>query len=245
MNVIGFNKKFYTLWEVKTSEETEECGVKTITTIYTFVKNISKDLSKVQSKYPGVKIDRNVNCAMHSYKTTKLEWILNDRFRFGKYRGQKFSKVNDLDYTEWYFRNCESDRLHYEELMKFLKGHGYEFIIYDDMITPGMITPEEQVLNNAEKMHVQNLMGALAKGLPVTFVPTSNVSDEGLYFDNGIIFKFPEVKENYYNGFVYYTPAINGKGKRVKNRTVEVTDYTFTMKDIRTVEVSISKFNVR
>ena len=40
--------------------------------------------------------------------------------------------------------------------------------------------------------------------------------------DKDIDIYFPEVKQNYYNGWEYSIPEIKGKGKRVKNKTFKV-----------------------
>lgn len=247
MYAIGFGGKYYTLWEI-VPEVIEEDGYKKIINWYYFVKNLSKHREKAIAQYPDASIMMNLNSGMYVYKTTKIEWLTNDRFRFGKYKGKKFSDINDVNYTEWYFKACQAqkdDRLHYEELMKFLQKFGYTFVVTEDSIIPQMTTPEEHVLVATETRNVRNIMSTLTKKLPVSFVPTSNISEDGEYFDNGIIYKFPEVKMNHYNGFRYYMPVINGKGKRIKNKTVEVSEYEFSMKDIHTVEVRISKFNIR
>ena len=45
--------------------------------------------------------------------------------------------------------------------------------------------------------------------------------DGSLYVD-GLMFYFENTKENYYNGYSYYLPMINGKGKRIKNKNVRM-----------------------
>ena len=49
--------------------------------------------------------------------------------------------------------------------------------------------------------------------------------------DNNIKYHFQEVGENYYNEFCYYLPKLNGIQKRIKNKTILITDYTINRDD--------------
>ena len=55
---------------------------------------------------------------------------------------------------------------------------------------------------------------------------TSNPNEEGEYYDmnSEYTFKFDEVRSNNYRGFEYYLPVMNGKCKRIKNKSIKITD---------------------
>ena len=62
MERIGFATEYYTLWDVTNENQyfTDTYGnhhLQSIRTNFCYIKNISKDLSIVEAKYPGVSID--------------------------------------------------------------------------------------------------------------------------------------------------------------------------------------------
>ena len=53
--------------------------------------------------------------------------------------------------------------------------------------------------------------------------------------EDGILFKFNDVKINYYNGFEYGLPLVNGKAKRIKNKTIKIKDYKYEITKYDTI----------
>lgn len=235
MKVIGFTNKYYTLWEV--TEDTHDLGNGRtyVITHFVYIKNISFDKDKAFKAYPGVVFDESLRGKTTSFNTEKEVWTNVDTFRFGKYQGMKIEEVNDINYTEWYWNQVCNE--HRNFVSEYLKKNGYEvrtstWTSYEgqENTSEYLMSPEaleiekEDIKNyNITKEKVQN-------NETLTFVPDMNLTDEGEYRDGNILYHFPEVKENYYNGWLYYTPVLKGKAKRFKNRTVTIKSYTFEEK---------------
>ena len=75
------------------------------------------------------------------------------------------------------------------------------------------------------------------------FIPEYNPDSYGELRIDGILYRFNEVAQNYYNGYSYYLPVVKGNAKRIKNKTVNVTKYTSTIVD-NNVTVDIIEFTV-
>ena len=96
-------------------------------------------------------------------------------------------------------------------------------MIKDDIIfTQEEIAKQEQIermLNNKEELEI-----LFDRNLSIEF--DSSDKCYGVYRnEDGILFKFNDVKLNYYNGFKYGLPLVNGKAKRIKNKTIKIKDY--------------------
>ena len=77
------------------------------------------------------------------------------------------------------------------------------------------------MLNNKEELEV-----TFDRNLSVEFDDSNKCY--GVYRnEDGILFKFNNVKLNYYNGFEYGLPLVNGKAKRIKNKTIKIKDYAY------------------
>ena len=77
----------------------------------------------------------------------------------------------------------------------------------------------------------------------LTFVAECNPNEYGELYVDKIKYCFKEVGENYYNGYQYYLPIMNGKQKRIKNKKVNVTKYTSTV-DNNKITINIIDFTV-
>ena len=221
MKVIGFANKFYTLWDV-TSKVVESKYSKCTIVTNAYIKNISTNIDKVKELYPGVEIDESLrghSCTFEYIKERKE--INTDKFNFGKYEGQLISECNDESYLIWFFDNCDVERK--KNVEKRLVKLG--FVIKNDTIfTQEEIEKQEQIermLSNKEELEV-----TFDRNLSVEFDDSNKCY--GVYRnEDGILFKFNNVKLNYYNGFEYCLPLVNGKAKRIKNKTVKIKDYTY------------------
>ena len=221
MKAIGFANKYYTLWEV-TSRVVESKYNKSIFIICTYLKNISMDIDKVKALYPGLEIDESLKGHSCTFEYTKEQKEINtDKFNFGKYEGSLISECTDDSYLCWFFDNCDGERKQNVEARLVELG----FVVKDDIIfTQEEITKEEQIermLSNKEELEV-----VFNKNLSIEF--DSSDKCYGVYRnEDGILFKFNDVKLNYYNGFEYGLPLVNGKAKRIKNKTVKIKDYNY------------------
>lgn len=256
MKVIGFANKFYTLWEV--TEETKDLGNgrSYLITHFNYIKNISFDKYTALAKYPGVFIDKNLKGHTESWSTKKEIWNNVDTFRFGKYTGSKIDSVTDNNYIEWYWDNASGD--HKEYVGKVLESRGYEIrtsnYSYEDYYSGKIIEktnawlvgPEELEAERNNAIEINKKLEELKNATELIFTPIFNPNENGNICDNdcyNIIYHFNEVKENYYRGFPYYLPVLNGNTKRIKNKNIKITDFTYTVEDEKLI-ININNFEI-
>jgi len=241
ITAIGFTNKYYTLWEI--SEETRPLGNgrSYIVTRYNYIKNISFDKETAISKYPNAIIDENLKGKTRSWETKKEVWDNVDTFRFGKYKGEKITD-SDISYLEWYWDQVDSE--HKDYVSKILVENGYEIRKYCYKTENG--TTESEYLMSPEclreearcKEELNKKIAELNTGNVLDLFIESNPDYEGNYRDGNIIYHFQEVKENYYQGFSYYLPVINGKAKRIKNKKIVIKRYEWKVEnDNLTIEI--------
>jgi len=108
---IGFANKYFTLWiisepyRVYTSKESFYWR-----TDYTFIKNLSLDKDRAVKKAieynrgHEVSIDMDLRGKGSFWTSSNSEKAPEDLtvFKFGKYRGKKFTEVDDVNYISWY-----------------------------------------------------------------------------------------------------------------------------------------------
>ena len=240
---IGFTNKYYTLWFLM---EKTELGEK-----WGYRKNISMDLDKVKEIYPDLEIDMELKGHKPIFFSNEEKIQDYDKFRFGKYKGQLISECTDYGYMKWYYKECAEESRPY--IQEVLFNAGYQILgsfYYSDedgeiecrRMPDDIYSPEEweaYLKRDREEIETMNLLRT-ATGFE--FVPECNVDNTGGYYDeeSGITYFFPEVKERYYSGYRYYVPMINGKGKRIKNKRIIVTEFE-TNSISRTVKIKSFK----
>ncbi len=247
IQAIGFTNKYYTLWEI--SEETKPLGNghNYVITHYTYIKNISFDRDTVIKKYPGLVIDETLRGHTRSWDSTKEVWDNVDVFRFGKYKYDKIADCFDTEYITWYWDNIGDE--HKEFVSEVLKDRGYEIRerVYNLSSGPRveqyLMSPE--ALNEEKRLdkEFQEMVEKIQNATELNFFCQSNPDYEGEYWDGNIHYRFQEVKENYYNGFEYYLPILKGKAKRVKNKNIKVTEFTYKIKD-KEITIDILNFEI-
>lgn len=106
--IIGFATQFYTLWnyEVQPVYITDSYGnhhQSGVKHIYTYIKNISKDLQVVKKQYPNVSIDETLRGKTASFSSYQKIDLPEGYFWFGKYYGKKIDEVieTDFNYCLW------------------------------------------------------------------------------------------------------------------------------------------------
>lgn len=65
------------------------------------------------------------------------------------------------------------------------------------------------------------------EGKPISLNINTNPNFNGLIREGKITYKFEKVKECEYQGHKYFLPMLNNSGKRVKGKTIVITDYEF------------------
>lgn len=248
MKVIGFTNKFYTLWDV--TEETRPLGNgrSYIITHFCYIKNISFDKDKALAAYPNTPVDESLRGKTASFETKKEVWDNVNTFRFGKYAYMRIDENTDYNYIAWYWDQVYNE--HRDFVSEYLKKNGYEVRTRTWESYDGTMKSEEYLVSpdelKAEEEFNKELIEAeqkLKNGEPITFVPESNLSEEGEYRDGLIDYKFPEVKEMEYRSWYYWIPVKNGKAKRFKNKNVTITSYNY-IKDAYGIHVNVIDFEI-
>lgn len=249
MKAIGFTNKYYTLWEIWEEHRPLGNGRSYVITHYNYIKNISFDRETAISKYPDLPIDETLRGHTRSWNSTKEVWDNVDTFRFGKYCGEKIEENTDTQYIVWYWDNVSADHKEYVE--KVLVDRGYEVrertyhYSTGDSISRYLMSPDalEEERINKEKFNKE--VEAVKTATELTFLCEFNPDENGEYWQSGdtIHYHFPKVKENYYNGFNYYLPVLKGKAKRVKNKTIVVTEFTYEICE-NYIDVHIVDFKI-
>lgn len=232
MKVIGFANKFYTLWEVTKDTRSLGNGRSYVITHFCFVKNISFDKETAIAKYPDAPIDECLRGKTASWESKKEVWDNVNTFRFGKYMYDNIDTCSDTNYIAWYWGQVYTE--HKDHVTEVLKSRGYEirtrsWVNYEGYtrVDEYLMSPEAleaEAKENAELVEVENM---LKEGNLLTFTAVCNLDELGETHDGYITYKFPETKEMEYRGWPYWLPMKNGKAKRIKNKTITVTKYTF------------------
>ena len=234
MLAIGFANKFYTLWNISEERRDLGNGHSYIITHNDYIKNISFDKETALAQYPDAKLDETLKGHTRSWESTKEVWDNVDVFRFGKY---KYEKINnsDLSYLAWYWNQIYGD--HKEYVGSILKDNGYEIRTWGED-NQYLMSPEDLENERKQKEKFQELTNLVKNGNQLNVFIEYNLDENGIYVDDCIRYHFPEVRENYYNGFTYYLPVVNGKQKRIKNKNLVITDYNYSVNDnIITIQI--------
>lgn len=237
--IVGFANTFYTLWEYHEEDITnikgEKIGNKFIAT---YIKNISIDLNEVKKLYPN--IDINYDLKGKSYN--KINYIKKDLdplyFNFGKYEGSLISECTDINYLIWIYSELPSESKQIIE--NILNTNGY--MIYKTEICESIITKEEYIKIELEDKLIKDITKLLLNSEPISFVCNSNLNSDGKYHYLNFTFSFIDYKIMYYNGFEYGLPTIKEKGKKIKNKEIEIIDYNYNKDDNLVI---IKKFNIK
>ena len=239
---IGFANKFYTLWNISEENRPLGNGHNYIVTHYTYVKNISFDKETAMAKYPDAVFDENLKGMTKSWNTQKEVWDNVDTFRFGKYKYEKIDD-SDLNYLAWYWDNIDGE--HREYVGKILEANGYEIrswkSTYNNSENFYLVSPEELEMERKNNEALNEIETKLNNSETIEFIPEYNPDDEGNCRIGDVIYHFNEVKENWYNGFTYYLPVVNGKQKRIKNKKLTVTKYTYSRTE-NVITINIEEF---
>ncbi len=225
---IGFANKFYTLWQISKETRPLGNGHSYVIVHYNYIKNISFDKEKAMALYPDAIYDENLRGKTSSWQTNREVWDNVDVFRFGRYIYKAIAENEDTDYIAWYWDNVSGE--HRDYVSEVLKNRGYEIrktTHNDGMTSEYLISPDDL---EKEKINIESLNSVreiIMNNDPLELTPTRNLDEFGEYWDGNIYYKFENYKTLYYNDYAYGLPLKNEKAKRIKNKTIKITDYTF------------------
>ena len=245
---IGFTNKYYTLWSMTEDFKPLGNGHSYVVQHFTYIQNISMDRETAFKKFPGVEYMEGLRGKSHSFDYKKEVWDNVDTFRFGKYKYEKIESVNDLNYTAWYWDQVYAE--HKDFVSEFLKKNGYEVRTHTWISYDGTEKTDEYLMSpealEEEKKNIAAVNATIEKcknNESFEFIPEYNLDEMGDYRDGDIIFHFAEIKENYYQGYTYYLPILNGKAKRFKNKNIKVTKYSYSVNN-RIVTINVEDFEI-
>jgi len=241
ITAIGFANKFYTLWNINEEIQHLGNGRSYIITHYTFIKNISFNKEVALSKYPEAILDENLRGKTISWETKKEVWDNVDTFRFGKYNGEKINETDDINYITWYWDQVYDE--HKAFVGEVLKSRGYEIRKWDSG-SEYLMSPEDLEAEKVREASMASTIAVLNRNEPFEITFDQNPNYEGYCRIEDVLYHFQQVHENYYQGYDYYLPVLNGKQKRIKNKPLIIKDYTFHKEDNRLVTVEILDFEI-
>ena len=239
---IGFTQKYFTLWSVTstprfTTDWTGKSHQVGVDSVHTYIQNLSMNEDKAieKARVRGVTdlvpdtdlYGKNRSFRSYSSWNVIVEEKSPHNFQFGKYYDNPIKETKDIDYLLWYYNHQPVYKisdvdfpLHNKVCVDKILELSDEHCIYQDELweISGM---------EASKKYEANREFLKEYGYYIAVIE-KNVDDHGMLFVDGIEFYFPEIRAQYYQGFEYYLPAINGKAKRIKKKRVKI--YSDTVK---------------
>ena len=245
---LGFTNKYYTLWNVNTTTQDLGHGLIRTTNLYTYLQNVSFDLETARRKFPEAELVEDLRGKTRRWKTYSDVWESVDVFRFGKYKFQNIAENTDSSYIAWYWTVINGE--HKEFVTKVLESRGYWVREKYWEKENGEIERQEYLVSSEQleeerkaELALREKSKEVENATALEFVPTRNVNGVGEYWDGNVIYKFAGVKENWYQGFPYYLPLLNGKQKRIKNKTIKITQFEPEQADDKMI-IHIQNFEI-
>ena len=246
--IIGFSNVMFTLWDVQehNSYTTDSWGNHHLSSSwvqYTYLKNVSKSREKVIELYPDLTINEEIR-GTKSYEVSIYEDKYSPEvFSKGFLSGTLISECSDISNLKWsYWAERNSERC--DNILKQMESLGYFFVSeYNCWFTKEELaekqrkeTEREQInkLYESEVKRINELYNSYESGGEIEIEMDRNLTEYGVIalvsdlanehnfngYDVVLRVKFEDYVVNYYNGYGYGLPAIKGKGKRVKGKTL-------------------------
>jgi len=219
--IIGFGGKFYTLWNYRVEDRfnVDAYGKSHLVardTIYEYVKNVSFDVERVKSEYPGLTIDESLRGTTTWTKSEKIEMPL-EIFNFGRYEGHSIEKIweSDQQYVLWFLQNYDNQRTEFARTLKPIVEH---------------FATEAKVLEELRSKFPVAVSGLNELLIVSNARVCQDENDENFFYVTAVIeneeaktvieVRINDAKMCSYHGFDYYLPVIGGKAKKLKNKAV-------------------------
>lgn len=236
MLAIGFTNKYYTLWDIQVTDnynqnERGQITMQYTTVAYTYLSNLSIDLTKAQEKA----------------KMRGCQNLEPDNDLYGRNKSWDFTKKEIVKES---LENCERDELimlccaNRTENTTEVRRKAVQVLLDKNLCQKvnNIITVSEHV--DKMKQYFQEKQTLLNLEIPKKLTIQGNPTNEGFISSGDFTLKFANLKENYYKGIPYYLPVDkNGKSKRVKNKNIEITEYTIDYSELNEIPYSTWKAN--
>lgn len=218
---IGFSRKYFTLWDVTESVQYAANGQTSRIVVHNvYIRNLAMDQERAfeKAKSFGVKqlvVDNSLFGKSGSFDTVSYpkDEYQSWEFSFGKYRGEDIRQSNDVGYLTWLYKEIKDHSIHRDRLpivVARVVELDNSYVVYNDEL----MTVEQM---EKEKETETMLQAINDNGYIDCFIERNPDGDGELWVD-GVWVTFPRVKSQWYNGYTYYLPVIDGKAVRVKNK---------------------------
>jgi hypothetical protein len=218
--IIGFANQFYTLWEYSKSTQyvTDAYGtshpIREIV-IYTYIKNISTDLSKVESLYPSTTIDLQLR-GSRSFELQSQIDRPKGYFWGGKYAGKLIDDIIncDFNYCLWSIENYKGDTFNH------ITNHP-KYIQYLQDIE----NERNAKLSRARLLKVGEVaeLQFVTNGYNFDIYEGDNVCWANAYIEDNNKVCIELLGKSVGGMYPYVMPIINGKPQRTKGKSIYVT----------------------
>lgn len=204
-------------------------------TIYTYhtykYAGRSKSLDNLMRKYPEATLELD-RCRRGSYTVrVSRRYIDITLMPYGKYRGTRYTEVEDHAYLNYFYKNCCDNLPVFKKLLKnyLIAKCGY------------VVDKDGELVEKAQQTKTIMAMLPFISNNTFEFTANSNLKyDEGLdgsqagylYYkdtvnDTNVKIYFPETQKYAYQGFLYGYPIdAKGKPRRIKGKKIKLTEFT-------------------
>lgn len=217
--IIGFATQFYTLWnyEAVPQYKTDSYGNHHQVGIdhkFYYIKNISTDLDKAKSLYPGIEVDEELRGKTSSFQYNEKLDLPEGYFWAGKYAGKLIDEImeSDFQYCLWCAENYGGPAARYiASHQKYISHFAaiekakQDEINSKNLLKVGDIVELEFTKNgyNANEFYTECWTSAMYGDLDIV------VNCSGVKLVHGI--------------YPYLMPIVNGKAQKTRGKKITVT----------------------
>lgn len=192
----------------------------------------SKSLDNLMRKYPEATLELD-RCRRGSYTVrVSRRYIDITLMPYGKYRGTRYTEVEDHAYLNYFYKNCCDNLPVFKKLLKnyLIAKCGY------------VVDKDGELVEKVQQTKSIMAMLPFISNNTFEFTADSNLKyDEELYGqpqagylyykdtvnDTNVKIYFPETRKYAYQGFLYGYPIdAKGKPRRIKGKKIKLTEFT-------------------
>lgn len=191
----------------------------------------SKTLDNLMRKYPEATLELD-RCRRGSYTVcVSRRYIDITLMPYGKYRGTRYTEVEDHAYLNYFYKNCCDNLPVFKKLLKnyLIAKCGY------------VVDKDGELVEKAQQTKTIMAMLPFISNNTFEFTADSNLKydeeldgpqDGYLYYkdtvnDTNVKIYFPETQKYVYQGFLYGYPIdAKGKPRRIKGKKIKLTEFT-------------------
>ena len=220
MIVLGYTGKFYARWEM-TTEITNVMNDRYTENIKcTYIRKVADTLENSIKKFPELTVETILNGHKRSFSISHVIFTSNETFRFGKYNGKRIEDINEGSYIAWYM-NLDNGYLS-DEHKAYCRKCLIKYFKYTEE-NGVLVSPEIRKTIDNKKQVLESVINKARHNKHVYLELKHWPNENGEVEVDDVVYKFPEVRKYYYNGYPYYMPVLNNVAKRIKNHVIKAT----------------------